>query len=203
MASTILSDQFVQLPAGTTAERPATPTDGMIRKNTTTGYVEYWDTATSNWLGIGAFAASGGNVTTSGGYTYHTFTSSGTFTVISGQRSANVLIVGAGGGGGSRHGGGGGAGGYIAQTMTLTAGNYTITVGAGGAPGVADCLTLVMAVVLLPLVTLLLAVVAVGNILMLVVDRTVIMEGLEAEQLTNQLQLLVQVLLGKVRMAVQ
>ena len=46
---------------------------------------------------------------------------------------AQYLIVGGGGGGGSDMGGGGGAGGYIAGSMTLTTGIYSITVGAGGA----------------------------------------------------------------------
>ena len=40
--------------------------------------------------------------------------------------------MGAGGGGGSDMGGGGGAGGYLAGSMTLNAGTYSVTVGAGG-----------------------------------------------------------------------
>ena len=47
--------------------------------------------------------------------------------------TAQYLIVGGGGGGGSDMGGGGGAGGYLAGSMTLTNGIYSITVGAGGA----------------------------------------------------------------------
>jgi len=46
---------------------------------------------------------------------------------------AQYLIVGGGGGGGSDMGGGGGAGGYLAGSMTLATGVYTIVVGAGGA----------------------------------------------------------------------
>lgn len=50
------------------------------------------------------------------------------------------LVVGGGGGGGSAGGsnrgaGGGGAGGYLAGTLTLNNGTYTITVGAGGNGG--------------------------------------------------------------------
>ena len=68
--------------------------------------------------------ASGGTVTTSGGYTIHTFNSSGTFTVNSGSGNVEYLIIagaGAGGGGtavayntgvagGANTGGGAGAG---------------------------------------------------------------------------------------------
>jgi hypothetical protein len=41
-----------QLPAGTTAQRPTTPTGGMIRLNTTLGYVEYYNSNTSSWLAL-------------------------------------------------------------------------------------------------------------------------------------------------------
>src|SRR5690349_15715621 len=64
-------------------------------------------------------ACTGGTITTSGGNTIHTFTSSGTLdcTGAGGTQTANVLVVGGGGGGGGgsgsgARGGGGGAGGY-------------------------------------------------------------------------------------------
>ncbi len=41
-----------QLPIGTTAQRPTSPTSGMIRFNTTLSYVEYYNSNTSSWLGI-------------------------------------------------------------------------------------------------------------------------------------------------------
>jgi len=78
--------------------------------------------------------ATGGTVTTSGGYTIHTFTSSGTFAV---NRNVEVdcLVIAGGGAGGSNIGGGGGAGGYRAFTGLPLSGatSYTVTVGAGGA----------------------------------------------------------------------
>lgn len=77
---------------------------------------------------------SGGSITISGGYRYHTFTSSGSLTVPSGySASAQYLVVAGGGSGGYLHGGGGGAGGYISSSTTISAGTYTITIGAGGA----------------------------------------------------------------------
>ncbi len=85
----------------------------------------------------GTFLSSGGTVTYADGYTIHTFTSGGTFTA-GGSMNVECLIVagGGGGGGGGAPGGGGGAGGVIYQSShAVTAGAYTITVGAGGATG--------------------------------------------------------------------
>jgi hypothetical protein len=78
--------------------------------------------------------ASGGNViATDGTYWYHAFRTSGTFTPAT-SLNADVLVVAGGGGGGYNLGGGGGAGGLLAFTsQSLTAQNYTCTVGSGGA----------------------------------------------------------------------
>jgi hypothetical protein len=103
---------------------------------------------------LSPISASGGNQTPSNGlapgngYIYHTFTSPGTFTVNSGNDSIEYIIV-AGGGGGA-NGGGGGGGGLLTNTPNIPApaaprrqspfpvsgpSTYSITVGAGGAPG--------------------------------------------------------------------
>jgi len=77
--------------------------------------------------------ATGGTITTSGGYRFHTFTSSGTFTLASPlSLSVQVLIVGGGGAGGNNQGGGGGAGGATLSTITAYTGGTSIVVGAGG-----------------------------------------------------------------------
>ena len=91
---------------------------------------------------------SGGTITTSGDYRIHTFTSSGTFTNTIASLSVEYLVIAGGGGvGARRHAGGGGAGGYRCSVsgetsgrgasaespLTLTTGNKTVTVGAGGA----------------------------------------------------------------------
>ncbi|MCW3126293.1 MAG: hypothetical protein JWO03_1951 [Bacteroidetes bacterium] len=84
----------------------------------------------------GGSTASGGTTTISGAYTIVTFTSSGTFTP-GGSGNIDVLVVGGGGGGGARHGGGGGGGGVVYSTnLAVTNQTYTVTVGAGGLPGV-------------------------------------------------------------------
>ena len=41
-----------KLPTGTTAERPTSPSNGEMRFNTTTGYVEYYDTTDAQWWEI-------------------------------------------------------------------------------------------------------------------------------------------------------
>jgi hypothetical protein len=129
---------YFALPSGTTAQRPANPTGNMIRKNTTTGYIEYYDSSISQWIGLGSFQANGGSITQSGGYNLHTFTSSGNFTVTAGTKGVEVLVVAAGGGGGFQVGGGGGAGGLVyTSSTTVPPGVYAVTIGAGGngAPG--------------------------------------------------------------------
>jgi len=76
----------------------------------------------------------GGTISLSGGYVYHTFTSSSNFVVPSGfSATADYLLVAGGGsGGGFYYSGGGGAGGAIDTTVSLTANTYPIVIGAGG-----------------------------------------------------------------------
>jgi hypothetical protein len=126
----------VILPVGTSAQRP-TGVDGMMRKNSSTGYVEYWDPGSSSWIGIGAFAAAGGDTvgtyTSGSSYKYHQFINSGSFQVLGGVKAVDYMIIGGGGGGGTL-GGGGGAGGYVTGTFTASVGTYSIVIG-GGANG--------------------------------------------------------------------
>ena len=83
---------------------------------------------------------SGGSLVTNiGSYRIHTFTTGETFTVTTAML-VDALVVGGGGGGGSAAhdtdlgSGGGGAGGYVYSTgLSVTAGNYFVTIGAGGA----------------------------------------------------------------------
>lgn len=84
-------------------------------------------------VGSGSPKAFGGDrVVTDGTYWYHAFLSSGRFEPVQ-NLSCDVLVVAGGGGGSSYRAGGGGAGGLRAFTsQSLTAQNYTVTVGAGG-----------------------------------------------------------------------
>ena len=77
-------------------------------------------------------AATGGTVTESGNYRYHTFTSSGTFTVSAAPsgKFVDFIIVAAGG---DASGAGGGAGGVVEKlAQSISAGSFTVTVGTGG-----------------------------------------------------------------------
>ena len=78
----------------------------------------------------------GGTVTTSGSYRFHTFTTTGSSTFTTNKAiTAQVLVVGGGGGGGDNVGGGGGAGAAIySPLLSIPAGSYSLTVGAGGLP---------------------------------------------------------------------
>jgi len=96
-------------------------------------------------------APTGGTITTSGSYRVHTFTSNGTFGVSEPITVQYLVVAGGGSGGfgapGGNEAGGGGAGGYRSSVtgemsgrgasaesqLTLSAGNYSITVGGGGA----------------------------------------------------------------------
>jgi hypothetical protein len=121
----------IKIPVGTTAQRP-TPADGMMRLNTTTGKLEYYN---SGWNSVGGIVATGGTVTEVGGYRIHTFTSSGTFTITSGGSVEYLVVAGGGGGGQGYQAGGGGAGGFRTGSLAVPAGSITVTVGAGGAGG--------------------------------------------------------------------
>jgi hypothetical protein len=92
----------MQLPSGTTAERPAIPLAGMSRFNTTTGGPEWYSSATSSWIGFNQTA------------TY----------------SVDYLVI-AGGGAGDG-GGGGAGGVVSSSTSLSTGTATTVTVGAGG-----------------------------------------------------------------------
>jgi mucin-19 len=109
---TAVSDQantatgYFDIPSGTTAQRPVSPSSGMIRYNTTTSQYEAY--LGTDWL-----------IMSTTGYSY----------------TAEYLVVAGGGGGGDNGGGGGAAGGLLSSSLTVSPGTpYTVTVGAGGAP---------------------------------------------------------------------
>ena len=87
--------------------------------------------------------ADGGNITYSGNYKIHSYSrdDAGTFSVTNAPagKTVDFLMISGGGGGGSLNtggGGGGGAGGYLYSTdQSIDVGDYSLDVGAGGAPG--------------------------------------------------------------------
>ncbi|MEK9161327.1 MAG: glycine-rich domain-containing protein, partial [Patescibacteria group bacterium] len=81
-------------------------------------------------VGLPIFTATGGTITTSGAYTIHKFTSSGTL-ALSSNMSVEYLVVAGGGGGGTGYGGGG-AGGVLTGSAYSVSSAITVTVGGGG-----------------------------------------------------------------------
>ena len=133
--TTINDTGYIQIPIGSTAERPVTPLGGMMRYNTTLGYIEWWDATNSLWRPIYQipslqieYLVVGGGAGGSGG------------TAGGGGTSATVN-TGGGGGGGWRYadgtGGNGGSGIVIIRyadtfpAATSTTGNPVITVSGG------------------------------------------------------------------------
>ena len=78
------------------------------------------------------FSATGGTITTSGGYAYHTFTTDGEL-LLEGSGTIDILLVGGGGGSGLNFAGGGG-GGEVLLLSNIPVQSSTIycTVGDGG-----------------------------------------------------------------------
>lgn len=145
LKNTTVSDTgFLQLPVGTTAQRP-TPANGQMRFNTSTGKAEFYNASSAAWLGTAAagVVATGGTVydVDAEGTTYrvHVFTNTGnsTFTVTQGG-SVEYLIVAGGAGAGEGSGGGGGAGGLLTGFTIVTPQSYAVTVGSGGASATAN-----------------------------------------------------------------
>ncbi len=90
-----------------------------------------------NVRSLAAFIATGGDKTTDGAFTVHTFNGSGTFEP-NGSVDVEVLVVGAGGGSlGGGAGGGGGGGGEVVpdSSVAVTTAPVTVTIGAGVSGG--------------------------------------------------------------------
>jgi hypothetical protein len=109
---TVSATGSLTIPVGTTAQRPASPVNGMIRFNTTLGYNEWYSATLGSWLAL---------------------SSGPTYTI------EYLLVAGGGGSGRSETGdpaGGGGAGGLrlFNQTVIPSSG-YSIIIGAGGVAG--------------------------------------------------------------------
>lgn len=112
MSLTVAGTDYVLMPVGTTAQRPTTPAAGMTRFNSTTSLLEFYNGTT--WLNAGGY-------------------------------SVDYLVVAGGGGAGKPNPGAdrsgvGGAGGLLTSAgfFAVPTTAYTVTIGAGGAPGSAS-----------------------------------------------------------------
>ena len=139
--TTIDDTGFLELPSGTTAQRPSNPQAGMIRWNTDVELAELYNG--TEWgplveIPIDAQGGSVSDVSIEGvNYRIHAFTSTGTstFTVNSiGTTDGEVdaLIVGGGGAGGNDSTAGGAGGLVIVNDLPVVAQSYEVEVGAGG-----------------------------------------------------------------------
>ena len=83
---TVNATGALTVPVGTTAQRPATPANGMLRLNSSTNSLEVYSSNLTAWTTVTALSVAPSTV--------------------------EYLVVAGGGGGGAAQGGGGGAGGY-------------------------------------------------------------------------------------------
>ena len=139
VAETNATAAFMELTAGYNSTTSAitsivfTPASGNFLAYST---FSLYGVASFGTTPVTAPFASGGNIVANDGtYWYHAFLSSGTFTPLK-ALTCDMLVVGAGGGGARDVGGGGGAGRVLlSSSASVTASNYTMTVGAGGSQG--------------------------------------------------------------------
>ena len=123
-------------------------TTNTLEHSTASLYLVTTADATGATGGAAFPKATGGSISLAGGYWYHTFTSSGTFTPTETLTNTEWVCVAGGGGGGGGYSGGGGAGGLrssgsggftggggtLESTATFNNGvGYTVIIGAGGA----------------------------------------------------------------------
>ena len=137
----LADDDHTQYPRFTASDvAPSSPRANDIWYHTNKGrifvyYDSFWvENASAVITGTQLAAlASGGTITDDGTYIYHTFTASGTFSLLSpGVLDVECIVVAGGGGGGSNNGGGGGAGGAIISSLSIQNTQNAI-VGLGGA----------------------------------------------------------------------
>ena len=110
----------------------------ILRYKVSSSTNAYYDTTNKRYTGV--MEAQGGVKTTVGDYTVHSFLGSGSFEVGVAGNVDYLVVAGGGGGGGSIswQSGGGGAGGVRTGTsLAVTAQTYAVTIGKGGAGGVA------------------------------------------------------------------
>lgn len=134
----IINDTSFNLPTGTTAQRPGSPSTGATRYNTDHDVIEYYNG--SGWVAFDGKprVRTSAGVTTEdqGTHLVYVFTGDGTLTVDCGGYIEYLIVGGGGGGAGStprtEAGGGGGGGGVIHKSGFISNGSYPVVVGEGG-----------------------------------------------------------------------
>ena len=134
------SQSSITLTPTATESAPAGSEGALYYNSTLNALMQYDGSAWGSvWGGVQA-SASGGTETAYTGYKVHTFSTSGTFTVMGVALTCDVLLVGGGGGGGcGACGGGGGAGGMVVSpSVSVPVGVHFVSVGAGASGGPAN-----------------------------------------------------------------
>lgn len=103
--------------------------------STTTSVFTSTTTLPGYWTTIGVYTSTGGTVATSGPFTTHTFTSSGTFAISTSTTLSLTILGGGGGGSGSNtvRGSGGGSGYTTSTTTIISSSTVSVVIGSGGA----------------------------------------------------------------------
>ena len=136
LKNTVINDTgHLTIPSGSNSQRPASPTIGMTRFNTDWKSWETWNG--SQWEGSPATLSTYSGASedfNAGDYKYLVFNGSGSFTVSTGGEIEIFVIGGGGGGGGTQNNSiyGGDAGQTISGKFGISAGTYSISIGAGG-----------------------------------------------------------------------
>jgi len=134
--TTFTSNGFLEIPKGTTAQRPSNPDIGFVFYNTDFDLLEFFDGVF--WLNFArkVRALSTGSVVNYqfNDFDIHKFEGNGTFSPVY-PGYVDVLLVAGGGGGGSQNAGGGGAGGVVFESVSVEPQDYSITVGSGATGG--------------------------------------------------------------------
>ena len=132
---------------GSTSTTHSSPTKGVawyyrVRASNSVGYGSWSSNSNGATVPNPVLTSSGATVSSSGGYTYRKFTSSGSVTVTGGSVTIGILVAGGGAGGGNsgsagnRSGGGGGSGAmFYNSSVSLPVGTYNVTIGSGGSGG--------------------------------------------------------------------
>ena len=139
--TTINANGFVDLPVGSTGERPG-GANGAIRFNNSYNppVLEFWDGSNNIWRPVTGYSSAtvgtgGQSIFYKGGGITHVFTTVGSHTFTpTFTGTVQVLVIAGGGGGAASHGAGGGAGGMTFNSaFPVSAGTgYPVTVAAGG-----------------------------------------------------------------------
>lgn len=137
----ITSTDKIDIPKGTTAQRPGSPSAGMIRYNTDYNTTEYYNGTAWRPTDDSILAwSTGADIVRVGNDIAHIWRNTGTHSLrVQYPGTVRVLVIGGGGAGGvsstNCSAGGGGAGGMIETTSNAAVGTITVTVGAGGLGG--------------------------------------------------------------------